>query len=426
MKTINYPEFSEQLFQETLPNGLRVFLHPMAGFNRTSAVLSVNYGSADSKFVRDGKLITQPAGIAHFLEHKMFDKKDYDVFELFNKNGGRSNAYTSFTKTNYVFSSTDNAKENLELLLNFVMQPYFDKQKVEREKGIISQEINMYKNDPDNQLFTSSVQSMYKGTSLADDIAGTDESLAKITVEDLNLAYDTFYRPDNMTLIVSGNLDPEKLMTVIRENQAQYPKRDRNVKFVAPKPDDVEGRTEIITMDVSRPKAAFTLRSNLGKQLSGDEGLRHELGLNLLMNLFFSENSSQYDELYHQGIIDDSFSFEIEVERGFQFAMLAGDTDDPAQFVSSLKGIADSIPELLDAKAEEFELQKRELLGNYVAMMDSPEAVSNQFYGFDDKPQTIYDEIEIISKLTLDDIKIISNNFLANYTPGCVTVQKKV
>ncbi|WP_225417681.1 EF-P 5-aminopentanol modification-associated protein YfmH [Lentilactobacillus kosonis] len=260
----------------------------MTGFKRTSAVLSVNYGSADTSFIRDGKLINQPAGIAHFLEHKMFDKRDYDVFELFNKNGGRSNAYTSFTKTNYIFSSTDNVNKNLELLLDFVMQPYFTEQKVNREKGIIAQEINMYKNDPDNQLFTTSVQSMYPETALADDIAGSEESLAKITVGDLKLAYDTFYRPENMTLIISGNLVPEEIMSLIHQNQVKYPKHELNVQFVAPQPKSLTGQTQILAMDVSRPKASFTMRGNF-KLIPGEEAvsLKYELGLSLLMNLFF-------------------------------------------------------------------------------------------------------------------------------------------
>lgn len=427
MQTINYPEFDEQVLSEILPNGLKVFLNPMTGFKRTSAVLSVNYGSADTSFIRDGKLINQPAGIAHFLEHKMFDKRDYDVFELFNKNGGRSNAYTSFTKTNYIFSSTDNVNKNLELLLDFVMQPYFTEQKVNREKGIIAQEINMYKNDPDNQLFTTSVQSMYPETALADDIAGSEESLAKITVGDLKLAYDTFYRPENMTLIISGNLVPEEIMSLIHQNQAKYPKHELNVQFVAPQPKSLTGQTQILAMDVSRPKASFTMRGNF-KLIPGEEAvsLKYELGLSLLMNLFFSENSVQYDDLYHQGIIDDSFSFEVEVERGFAFVMLAGDTDNPKQFVAKLREIVDQIPDLINDKQDEFELQKRELLGSYIAMMDSPEAITNQFYGFGAEPQTVYDEIAIISKLTLDDIKQISSDFLANYTPGCVTIGKKV
>ncbi|MSE22178.1 insulinase family protein, partial [Lactobacillus parabuchneri] len=170
MEIIDYPNYNERLFVSKLSNGLTVYMQPKKGFNKTTAVLGVNYGSIDSQFILNGQKVVQPAGIAHFLEHKMFDKKDYDVFELFNKTGARSNAFTSFTKTNYLFSTAESVKENLDILLNFVQIPYFTAAKVEREKGIIDQEINMYQNDPDNQAYFETIASLYPDSVLANDI----------------------------------------------------------------------------------------------------------------------------------------------------------------------------------------------------------------------------------------------------------------
>lgn len=161
MKTIEYHQFGEQLFVEKLANGLTVYLQPKRGFHKTIATLGVNYGSVDSQFNLAGKLISQPAGIAHFLEHKMFDKKDYDVFELFNQTGASANAYTSFTNTNYLFSTAGNLKKNLMILLDFVQIPYFTEEKVTREKGIIDQEINMYRNDAGNRIYFQTVADLY-------------------------------------------------------------------------------------------------------------------------------------------------------------------------------------------------------------------------------------------------------------------------
>ena len=202
MELIDYPNYNEKLFVQTLSNGLTVYLQPKAGFNKTTAVLGVNYGSVDSQFMLNGEKVVQPAGIAHFLEHKMFDKKDYDVFELFNKTGARSNAFTSFTKTNYLFSTAESVKENLDILLDFVQIPYFTQAKVQREKGIIDQEINMYQNDPDNQAYFKTIASLYPNSVLANDIAGDIQTVDKITLEDVELAYRTFYRPENMSLFL--------------------------------------------------------------------------------------------------------------------------------------------------------------------------------------------------------------------------------
>ncbi|MEE8824135.1 putative zinc protease AlbF [Lentilactobacillus sunkii] len=425
MELIDYPNYNEKLFVQTLSNGLTVYLQPKAGFNKTTAVLGVNYGSIDSQFLLNGEKVIQPAGIAHFLEHKMFDKKDYDVFELFNKTGARSNAFTSFTKTNYLFSTAESFKDNLDILLDFVQIPYFTQEKVEREKGIIDQEINMYKNDPDNQAYFETIASLYPNSVLSEDIAGDVASVGKITLADVELAYKTFYRPENMSLFITGKLDPSETLRWIEDNQAgkQIPTPVR-VKRLVELPSTGDETIQQSKMDVSRPKVTLGLRGN-DQVPTGREGLKYEIALSVMFDLFLSENSVEYDKLYHDEIIDDSFSWEFENERGFHFAVISCDTAKPRELIKRLKQIIADIPEKIDSLSDEFQLQKNELFGNYIEMMDSEEAISGQFDGFIGEPVTIYDEVEILKSMTLADVSAIANDFLSRATVQEVLIKNR-
>lgn len=416
MELIDYPNYNEKLYVQKLANGLTVYLQPKAGFNKTTAVLGVNYGSIDSEFMLNGEKVVQPAGIAHFLEHKMFDKKDYDVFELFNKTGARSNAFTSFTKTNYLFSTAESVKENLDILLDFVQIPYFTQQKVEREKVIIDQEINMYKNDPDNQAYFETIANLYPHSVLSNDIAGDVPSVDKITLEDVELAYNTFYRPENMSLFIAGKLDPDQTLEWIEANQArkQSPEPVTVKRLMTLPQTDSEG-IHRSTMDVSRPKVTLGLRGN-DPVPKGREGLKYEIAISAMFDLFLSENSIEYDKLYHDEIIDDSFSWEFENERGFHFAVISCDTTQPLELIKRLKEIISTIPDKIHNLTSEFQLQKNELFGNYIEMMDSEETISGQFDGFIGEPVTIYDEVEILKSMTLDDVAAVATDFLKTAT----------
>ncbi|GHP12609.1 peptidase M16 [Lentilactobacillus fungorum] len=412
MQTINYPIYGEKLLVSQLNNGLMVYIQPKPGFNKTTAVLGVNYGSIDRSFQLGNQTIIQPAGIAHFLEHKMFDKKDYDVFELFNQTGAASNAYTSFTNTNYLFSTTEAFKENLMILLDFVQTPYFTAAKVEREKGIIDQEINMYQNNPDNQAYFKTVNALYPASPLSSDIAGTISTVNQIRLKDIELAYQTFYRPDNMSLFITGKVDPQETLDWISENQqakswGSQPSVSRQLDLSQDQPEN----RHFVNMTVSRPKTMIGIRGN-DSVPTGRLGLKYEIALSLMFDLFFSENADEYDKLYHDEIIDDSFSWEFENERGFHFALLGGDTDHPDEFINRIRTIIEQIPEIVKRKSTDFALQKKEQLGNYIQMMDSQEAISSQFDGFLGSPLTIYDEVAILNELTFQDVVQITQSFL--------------
>src|SRR5690625_5161075 len=255
MNQIKYEGINEIVYSQKLENGLSVFLIPKQEMSKTFGLFSTNYGSMDRTFVPIGeeKEITVPDGIAHFLEHKLFEKEDRDVFADFGKQGASPNAYTSFTKTAYLFSATTNIDKNVETLLDFVQDPYFSEQSVEKEKGIIAQEIKMYDDQPDWQSFMGTVKAMFKHHPVKNDIAGTVDSIMPITKEDLYTCYNTFYHPENMTLCVIGAFDVEEMMEMIEENQRakSFPTFTNVEKHFPEEPVDVKTKESTIQLPVS-------------------------------------------------------------------------------------------------------------------------------------------------------------------------------
>src|SRR5699024_802372 len=209
-----YDHIEETVYSEKLANGLTVFLHPKKAMSKSYAIFSTDYGSIDQNFVPLGETeeVSVPMGVAHFLEHKLFEKEDHDVFADFGKQGASPNAFTSFTETAYLFSCTNNVKQNVETLIDFVQDPYFSEASVEKEKGIIGQEIKMYDDDPDWQSLMGTIKSLFREHPVKYDIAGTIESIKEITKDDLYTCYHTFYHPENMTFFLTGNFDPDEMM----------------------------------------------------------------------------------------------------------------------------------------------------------------------------------------------------------------------
>ncbi|UQS85183.1 insulinase family protein [Apilactobacillus apisilvae] len=415
MKT--YSNYNENVYIEHLDNGLTVVMNPKVGFHKTYASFSTKYGSMDNEFISyDGQKETMPAGIAHFLEHKMFDKDGYDAMDIFSKYGASSNAFTSFNRTSYLFSCTNHLSENLNNLLDFVQQPYFNEEKVEKEKGIIAQEIKMYNNDPGAALYFNTIQNMYPDTSLNVDIAGSVDSIQKITAKDLYTAHKTFYQPSNMQLNIVGNIDPIKTLQIIKDNQ-------NNKKFLPIKEIQRMGliskeikKDNQKSMDVINTKAAIGIKGNP----ANGNNIKYELSVSLLLELLFSEDSTNYDKLYKQGIIDDSFGFDFDCNNHFNFAIIAGDTEKPSNFIEKINKILNNSINSLDSLSDDLELIKKEEIGQHILIMNSIEATSNNLGDSDNNFVNLYDEIDIIDNLTIKDLKyygqkfINSNNMISN------------
>lgn len=411
-----YQQMNESIYQEILPNGLTVYLLPKKEYNKTYGLFSTNYGSIDNQFGFSKSDIRKvPDGIAHFLEHKLFEKEDGDVFQKFGQQGASANAFTSFTKTSYLFSATDQVRENLITLLDFVQEPYFTKETVEKEKGIIAQEIQMYEDDPNWRQFFGIIKNLFPKHPVHIDIAGTVESISEISAEDLYLCYQTFYHPSNMTLFVVGNIDPEETMAWIKNNQAgkTFTKPQEIIRvFPAEDYSDIIKESQE-SLAVARGKSVLGIKG-LERNLpaTGRELLSFKTSLNLLFQLLLGNTSANYLRLYNAGVIDDTFGFEVNLDRGFHFADFSSDAEDAALFADEIEKILlefESDPEIND---KNLELLKRKMLGKYFQSLNSLEYIANQFaqslYG----ETTLFDWPKIISEIELADVLQAGRKFI--------------
>ncbi|HBL3316863.1 TPA: insulinase family protein [Enterococcus faecium] len=416
MNKTEYEQINETLYHEVLPNGLTVYLLPKNDYHKTYGLFSTNYGSIDNEFIPYGEKekVKVPDGIAHFLEHKLFEKEDGDVFQLFGKQGASANAFTSFTKTSYLFSTTDQVEKNLTTLIDFVQAPYFTEETVNKEKGIIGQEIQMYEDDPNWRMFFGILNNLYPTHPLHIDIAGTVESIDKITAQDLYTCYRTFYQPSNMVLFVVGKMEPEKLMKLIRENQEakNFPPKQEIVHYFP------ENTKEIIKQSaleaaITRDKFVLGIKGLDTLPQEGTELLRYKTAINLLFQMILGNTSRNYLAMYNQGIIDDSFGFEFSLDREFHFADFSGDTDEPEKAAEKVKEIILGFADDPEVSETNLDLLKKKMLGQYFQSLNSIEYIANQFTQSLFGDRTLFDLPEIIDSIQMKDVLAAGEAFIS-------------
>lgn len=416
MKTTYYEQFHQTVYHQTMENGLDVTLIPRAGFQKAYGILTTDYGSVDNQFVPLDKqeMITVPGGIAHFLEHKMFEKKDHDAFDRFGELGADANAFTSYTQTSYQFSATQNIAENLAVLLNFVQSPYFSEAGVVKEQGIIGQEIRMYNDNPDSRLYTGTIAQLYPNDPMRTDIAGTEQSIAKITPALLLECYQTFYQPGNLRLVLVGNVDVANAMRIINHSQEHHQQAFRTIQR-APLITDSTGKDIIsrgsLHMPVSRPKAMVGIRG-LATFSNWRERLKYKLACELMLEMIFDDTTANYLRLYNQHVIDDSFGFSFELERGFHFATISSETDDPERFFSEIQALLEHAADNLQQMENEFEDTKRGALGRVIMNLNSPETIANSYSSALFGTANIFDEITILKEIQLEDLYNACRDFI--------------
>ncbi|MFJ8087237.1 EF-P 5-aminopentanol modification-associated protein YfmH [Lysinibacillus sp. NPDC095746] len=408
MKTIEFKQLDETLYYEKLENGLDVYILPKKGFSKTFVTFTTKYGSVDRTFVPIGgtESITVPDGIAHFLEHKMFEKEDGDVFQKFSEFGASANAFTSFTRTAYLFSSTNNIYNSTETLLNFVQEPYFTEATVNKEKGIIGQEITMYDDQPDWRLYFGTIENMYHNHPVKIDIAGTIESIDGITADHLYTCYNTFYHPSNMLLFVIGAVDPNEMMTFIRDNQdkKEFPEPTPIQRFFDQEPTEVAIKERELRMDVQKPKVYIGLKAK-ETNLSGRDMLKHELSVQIALELIFGRTSKFYESVYDNGLIDETYAFDFTLEKGFGFAMIGSDSTDPAALEKAIKEELAKYDGDAHFESTDLERVKRKKIGFFLRALNSIEFIANQFTRYSFNDMNLFDVVPVLEELTIEDLK---------------------
>ncbi|WP_282171601.1 EF-P 5-aminopentanol modification-associated protein YfmH [Cytobacillus firmus] len=429
MDKITFDQLQEELYYEKLENGLDVYILPKKGFNKTYATFTTKYGSIDNHFLPPGKeeYVKVPDGIAHFLEHKLFEKEDGDVFQQFSKQGASANAFTSFTRTAYLFSSTSNVEMNLETLIDFVQDPYFTEKTVEKEKGIIGQEITMYDDNPDWRLYFGLIENMFKNHPVKIDIAGTIESISHITKDMLYECYETFYHPSNMLLFIVGPVDPDQIMTQVRDNQSKkdYKEMPEIKRQFEEEPSEAAKKKKVLEMNVQTSKCLVGIKSSTANQ-SGKEMLKNELSLNVLLDILFGKSSEQYSTLYSEGLIDDTFSFDYTQEQGFGFAMVGGDTNDPDRLAETLQKMLLDAREKGTISQETLDRTKKKKIGAFLRAVNSPEYIANQFTRYAFNEMDLFDVVPTLESITLEDVENAAGNLISEERfTVCQVVPKK-
>lgn len=413
LEKINYSAVGETVYQTVLANGLRVFLLPKNDFNETYGIISTNFGSVDTGIVsRETKQVTQyPAGIAHFLEHKLFEgPQGKDLLLEFTKLGAESNAFTSFTRTSYLFSATDNISENLQLLQELVHRADFTKESILREQDIIGQEIEMYQDNPDYRLFFGALANLYPQTPLAEDIAGTKESISEITIENLKENFSNFYHPSNMTLFVIGNFDLEQIAVEIAEQQEKlvFAGSSEPIEKIPVSLHPVVS-TDTYRMEVASPKLAVGIRGT--DFVDESELYRYKITLKLLFAMMFGWTSKRFQSLYESGKMDNSLTLEVEVEKDFHFVMLTMDTQEPVglshQFRSAIKNF-DKDP---DVTEEHLDTIKSEMFGDFLHGLNSLEYIATQYEPYL-TGENLFDLPKILQDISLNDVIKLGHRFI--------------
>ena len=340
MKPIQYERLGETVYCETLPNGLELRVVPKPEHAKKYAFFATRYGGMDTRFQLNGRWLDTPAGIAHYLEHKMFDTKEGNALQELAKNGAEPNAFTSNAMTGYYFDSTDHFDENLEILLSFVSIPYFTDESVAKEQGIIGQEIRMIEDNPDWQIYARMLRALYRAHTARTSIAGTVESISHITAETLYDCHRAFYTPSNMILTVVGNVDPVKVSDLARR---VLPKEGGPAvpRDYGDEPEAVAERETRLAMEVSSPQ--FLAGWKCRPAGEGEARLRSMILGDLACDLLFGESSPLYQRLYSGGLINSSFGGAFELMPGVAYLYAGGESKEPRAVAEALQKEADRL-----------------------------------------------------------------------------------
>ena len=380
-----YPDIGEEIFWEELPNGLTVAVVPRRGFQKKLAYFVTDYGSIHTEFWLNGKRYEAPDGIAHYLEHKLFDMPRGEVSGEFAAMGANPNAFTSYDMTAYHFSCTENFQKCLELLLEFVSTPYFTPESVKKEQGIIGQEIDMTADSPDTRVFENLMQIMYQNHPVRIPILGTRKTIQRITPKVLQRCHEAFYRPDNMMLCVVGDVDPEQVCLAA---QKILPRQTTgSVRSVRSWQEDMTCPALEITDEMEVAMPMFQLGFKCEPLEKGEAAVRQEIVGDLAAEALFGESSPLYLRLYEEGLIDSSFGGGFETVDGLAMLTASGDSNDP-------RGVRDAILQevhrLIEQGVgqEDFQRMKRSALGRRLRDLDSFDSTcfrlcAYHFSGFD-------------------------------------------
>lgn len=407
MNIIKNELLKEEVYHEKLDNNMNVFFMKKNGFTKKYAVLATNYGSNDLEFIspHTGEKIKVNEGIAHFLEHKMFEQIDgSNAFDRFAEIGANANAFTNFNMTAYLFSCTEKFYEGLEHLISYVQSPYFTDENVEKEKGIIAQEIKMYDDNPDWKLFFNTLKAMYKVHPNSIDIAGTVESIYKITKDELYSCYNTFYSPSNMALFVIGDLEFEDVLKSIKDTVKNENMFEGEVQRIFELETD-ELRTKQITeeLEVSIPMFSMGFKDRIETLGKDVDIMKKSITTEIVHDMLFKKGTALYEELYMDGLIFGGFSSDYTEHIDYGYSIISGETKDVEKVKERImKAIEEAKINGLNEK--DFERIKKKKIGGFIKLFDSIEFIANNYLSYYFKGMDLLGYYESLLNVKIEDV----------------------
>ncbi len=431
LRPVHHKSLQETTYQGKLKNGLTVIFVPKEGYFKKFAILAADYGAIDRDFVdrRDGKRIQQPAGVAHFLEHCLFAKEEGDICDEFAKFGASANAGTGFSSTSYLFSCSNQFDRNLSLLVDLVQTPYFNEEVVEKERGIIEQEIGMYADSAEWKLFMNLLDGLYHNHPVRVDIAGTVKSIGEITTDVLRACHATFYHPANMALIVVGDLKPENVAKTVTRlaqpstNGKPSQKAEPIQRFLPREPRSICRREIEEKLPVSHPKLLVGFKDTVAN-CTPLELTRKDTAISLLLDLVFGKSSELYNQLYDSGLIDDSFSASYNADRSFAFSAVGGDTPDPpALHQALLTGIRKIKRRGIDEK--DFRRIRDKAYGRFFQSFNSVEGIAYTMMHHHFRGSNVTEQLSILKTLKKEELEARAMEHLRPSLCAISTVRPK-
>lgn len=425
MKKINIEKFDLDLYYEKLNNGLEVYVIPKNNCNNIYATFSTKFGSNQIEFIPIGekKMIKVNDGIAHFLEHKLFEQKDgVDPFTFYSENGADANANTNQKKTTYLFSGSTNIEENLNYLLDYVQSPYFTDKNVEKEKGIITQEIKMYQDDPDTMMYESLIKNCFINHPMKYPIIGTIESINKITKEELYKCYNTFYHPSNMFVVVTGNVNAEEIINIVKENQEKkkFEKQDEIKIKQYKEPDKVAKKQDSMRLNVAIPRISIAYKIKIKNNKNLYQTLLYLL---ILFDVKLGATSNFVKELVDKEIINTNLFIDYDNTEDHIILFITGESKEPNLLIKEIINETTK----LSVSEKDFERKKKTLISSLIYISDNifslNHSVMNDIIKYNKFNPNKYSDIK---NLNYKDFKnLVSNINLDNYSIFIVNKKKE-
>ena len=402
MKVIESLNIKEKAYIEKLENGMTVIIIPKNTTKKKYVIWGVNFGSIDNHFKVDGEEIYIPDGVAHFLEHKMFEQENgKNSLDTLMALGIDANAYTTSDHTAYLFECTDHFYEGLDELMNYVQNPYFTNENVEKEKGIIAQEIRMYDDDPGWQLYMGILDCLYKNNPIKVDIAGTVESISKITPEVLYKCYNTFYALDNMTLVICGDFEPEKLLEEVKKRLTKNKTYEKIERIYPEKEKTINKKYVEKNMNVSMPIFAIGIK-DVSKMDS--EIVKKHIAIEILLNMIIGKSSDLYKKMYNQGLLLEEPSIDYEFSEEYAHIVISGQSNDSEEVYKMFKEEIENYKNN-ELNIDHFERIKKKIYGDYVVEYNSVSEIARMFLTDHMKKISSFDYIEQYKVITKEYVE---------------------